>query len=270
MINIGIDAHKKVCVTTIKGDTPEILEQAEFRNRRDAVSSFAERVKRRYGGHTIKAVCESTANYWMVLHDTPEDHGIDTLLAHPAKIKAIAEARLKDDKMDPAIPAGLLRMDMVYESFVPDKYYRGLRSLSWDRIGMTEVGTGQKNRITATMAKYDYGPPAKDKFGKKGLASLRGADIPEIDRMSPDAHPGVIETAARHRDAMERKIASICSDDPRARLLMTMPGISHITAPGILSEIAGIGRFRTDEKLGHTPGSCRRTATAAAPCATAA
>ena len=57
MINIWIDVHKRTCVVTVKGDTPEILEQAEFRSNPGGISSLAERVKRRYGGHAIKAVC---------------------------------------------------------------------------------------------------------------------------------------------------------------------------------------------------------------------
>ena len=70
----------------------------------------------------------------------------------------------------------LLRADMVYESFVPDKHYRDLRSLSKDRIGMAGAGAGQKNRITATMAKYDYRSPTKSKFGKKGPARRAARD----------------------------------------------------------------------------------------------
>jgi transposase len=45
-------------------------------------------------------VCESTGNYWIRLHDTLEDNGIDTVLANPIKTKIIAQAKLKDDKVD--------------------------------------------------------------------------------------------------------------------------------------------------------------------------
>ena len=254
MINIGIDVHKKMCVTTVKDDTSKILEQSEFRNTPDSIRRFAKAVKRKYEGHDIKAVCESTGNYWMMLHDILEDYGIDTLLAHPAKIKAIAEAKLKDDKIDSSILADLLRMDMVYESFVPDKHYRDLRSLSRDRIGMVRVGTAEKNKITATMVKYDYKSPVKNKFGKRGVESLRNANVSEIDKMSVNARLDVIETARRHQELFEGKIASVCNDDPRAKLLMTMPGISHITAIGILSEIVDIRRFSTAEKLAAYAG----------------
>ena len=135
----------------------------------------------------------------MILHYTLEDHGIDTLLAHPAKIKTITHAKLKDDKIDSAILADLLRMDMVYESFMPDKHYRDLRSLFRDRIDMARAGTGEKNKIMATMVKYDYKSLTKNKFGRQGIESLRNADVSKIDRMLLNARLDMIEMAARHQ-----------------------------------------------------------------------
>ncbi len=111
MINISIDVHKKLCVAAVKGDTAELLGREEFHNAPDAIRSFAKRIKRKYAGQTVRAVCEATGNYWMMLHDILEDHCIDTLLAHPAKIKAIAQAKLKDDKIGSSILADLLRME---------------------------------------------------------------------------------------------------------------------------------------------------------------
>ena len=71
MINIGIDVHKKKCHATIKGDTREILEQTVFNNTLQGIRNFAGVVKDRYGG--ARAVCESTANYWIMLHDMLEE-----------------------------------------------------------------------------------------------------------------------------------------------------------------------------------------------------
>lgn len=94
----------------------------------------------------------------------------------------------------------LLRADMVYESFVPDKHYRDLRSLSKDRIGMAGAGAGQKNRITATMAKYDYRSPTKSKFGKKGPARRAARTCRRSAGCRPARTPHD-EAAAGHRDA---------------------------------------------------------------------
>ena len=72
--------------------------------------------------------------------------------------------------------------------------------------------------------------------------------------MAPGAQTGMIETATKHRDAFEREIAATCGDDLRAKLLMAIPGISHVTALGILSEIVDVRRFKTAEKLAAYAG----------------
>ncbi len=69
---------------------------------------FIKHVKKTYG-NDIQAVCESTANYWIRPHDTLEDHGIDTILAHPAKTRIIAQAKLKNNKLDSDVLAGLAK-----------------------------------------------------------------------------------------------------------------------------------------------------------------
>ena len=47
----------------------------------------------------------------------------------------------------------------------------------------------------------------------------------------------------------ETKIATISNEDERTRLVMTIPGISYVTALTIISEIADINGFATAEKL---------------------
>ena len=121
MINMGIDAHKGACVAAVRGAAPEILGQAEFSNDPGGIApSGARGAQVRGAGHQGRARVRGRLPGGAARH--LGDRGIDTLLAHPAKTKAIAEARLKDDKAGPAILADLPRMDMVSESFVPDKH----------------------------------------------------------------------------------------------------------------------------------------------------
>ena len=71
----------------------------------------------------------------------------------------IAYARLKDDKVDSEVISDLLRSDMIYESFVPDFYYRDLRNLTRVRVKFTRKSTEIKNMAYAILAKYDHARP---------------------------------------------------------------------------------------------------------------
>ncbi|HXG74109.1 MAG TPA: IS110 family transposase [Candidatus Nitrosotenuis sp.] len=246
MINIGIDVHKRKCVATLKGATKQILEQTSFDNTTEQITKFANDVQQRYD--SIRAVCESTANYWIRLHDTLEEHGIDTILVHPAKTRIIAQAKLKNDKLDSEVLADLLRSDMIYESFVPEKHYRELRNLVRTRLGLVRTCTTYKNKIHAILAKYEHNPSCNI-FSKKGIIRLRGIDLSEIDRMTMNSYIDGMELLQKQIDTFESQIAAISKDDQRTRLLMTIPGINYVTALTVISEIVDISRFATPEKL---------------------
>lgn len=194
VISIGIDAGKNKCMATLKRDSRNILEQITFHNRTEGIMKLVEHVKN-YGGEAAAvAVVESTGNYWIRIHDMLEENGINTLLANPVETKAIAKARLKDDKIDSNILADLLRTDLVYESFVPDKEYRELRQLVRTRIDLVANRTMFKNKVHAILAKYEFESPVTDLFSIAGIEWLRSIELSWIDRMAMNAYIDTLNT----------------------------------------------------------------------------
>lgn len=182
VIDIGIDVHKKRCVATLKrGDSNDIIEQTAFYNNSTGIDRFIEHIKEFHDD--AMAVCESTGNYWIRLHDTLEENGINTLIANPLKTKIIAQARLKDDKIDSNALADLLRADLVYESFVPDREHREFRQLVRTRLDMVTQRTMCKNKIHAILAKYEHRCPVTKTFSDKGIQWLKEIELSWIDRM---------------------------------------------------------------------------------------
>lgn len=250
MIYIGVDVHKKMCVVTVKDEDNKTILQKDFINSRRGIDGFIEEVKDMFGKRgPITAVCEATGNYWYILHDTLEENGIDTKVAHPAKTKAIAQAKLKNDKVDSAVLADLLRADLVYEAYVPDAYYRNLRTLVRLRIDCVRTGTRCKNRVTAIMAKYDEKPPVLNKYGKKGTEWLKAVKVSDIDRMAIDNYLEQLALLRKQIADLEKEMARICVKDKRIELLMTVPGIGFVIAITIIAEVVDMKRFRDAEKL---------------------
>ena len=60
------------------------------------------------------------------IYDALQKNGIDISLANPLKTKAIAEAKIKTDKIDATILADLARADLVAKCYVPDKNTRAV------------------------------------------------------------------------------------------------------------------------------------------------
>lgn len=252
MIYIGIDVHKKMCVATIKGAGKEILDTVEFSNTENGILRFVDRMKRHE--ERCVAVCESTGNHWIRLHDILEEHGIDTKLVHPEKTKAIAWARLKNDKVDSEVLTDLLRLDMIYESYVPDKTYRDLRELTRSRLKIVHERTKTKNKVRAILVKYGHRPPTTNIFSNRSLKWLEEIDVSRTDRKILDMYVESAKLHTIHIQSLEEDIAASCSNNRNARLLMTIPGISHITALTIIAEVVDVKRFSNAEKLVSAAG----------------
>ena len=248
MISIGIDVHKKKCTATLKRDSKRIVEQTSFCNNSYGINEFIQHIKGCYKEDAI-AVCESTGNYWIRLHDTLEDNGINTLPANSLKTKIIAQAKLKDDKIDSNVLVDLLRADLVYESFVPDKEYRELRQLVRTRLDLVTESTVLKNKVHALLAKYEYQCPVSHIFSNKGTEWLKTIDLSWIDRMAVDAYLDALVAIQKQIAIFTAKIAFVSKEDQRVKLLMTIPGIDYFTALTIVSEIVDIKRFSTPWKL---------------------
>lgn len=91
-------------------------------------------------------------------------------LAHPFRCKAIASARLKNDKVDARTLAHLLRTDLLPEAWIAPPEIRDLRTLLRHRTRLVRLSTSLKTRIHAVLADRGsasrtacgHGPAARD------------------------------------------------------------------------------------------------------------
>ena len=226
MYYIGIDVHKKKCVTTIKGDAKKVLKRTSFDNDITGINGFTGML-RSDGYLPATAVCESTGNYWIVLHDTLEAAGINTLLAHPYHLKIITQTAYKNDKADSEKLAELCRLDMIPESFVVNAAQRDMRELTRSRLGLVGDTVAPRNRIHAIVARYPYKRPRGGLFTGDGLEWLQSLSLSETDRLGvghPPSQAGLPAWADRQvrkedsRDRPGRPAGAAHHDHPRDRL----------------------------------------------------
>ena len=100
---IGLDVHKKYSYAAVVDGLGEIKEEVRIENTKQALEKFASK----YQG--AKAVIEATSNYRFIYN---LENYMDVKLAHPYKTRVIAEARIKNDRLDAKMLAHLLIADI--------------------------------------------------------------------------------------------------------------------------------------------------------------
>ncbi|MDR7518480.1 MAG: transposase [Armatimonadota bacterium] len=106
----------------------------------------------------------------------------EVVLAHPAKVRAIAEARIKTDTIDSETLAHLLRADLLPAAYAPSKEIRATKRVLRQRLFFVRVRTMLKNRIRALLSQHAIVlPEVSDVYGKAGLRWLHALELPDPD-----------------------------------------------------------------------------------------
>jgi hypothetical protein len=109
----GVDAHRTAAHITIMDGTGKVLMRKRVSSSRDGLRSIFANYN-----EPIKAVVEATYN-WGPMYDWLDEVADEVILAHPTKVRAIAEARIKSDTIDSETLAHLLRADLIPAAYAP-------------------------------------------------------------------------------------------------------------------------------------------------------
>lgn len=242
---LGIDYHKKFSYGTLMDEKGKIIKQGMIANSSEGVKVFID-------GHTeqASAVMEATRN-WTLMYDWLDEVVDEVKLAHPLKVKAIAEAKIKTDKIDSTTLAHLLRCDLLPEAYVPTKPARDARQVLRQRMFFVRVQTMLKNRIRGIIDKHpEVGEsPREELFGKTGMEWLKEITLPDVDRKIVDGDLRLLEAVKERIKESDRLVEGLAGKDERVRYLLSIPGIGAFFAVLLCYEIDNINRFRTDKKL---------------------
>src|SRR6266508_2575313 len=151
-------------------------------------------------------------------------------------------ARLKNDKVDAATLAQLLRADLLPEAWIAPQATRDLRALLRHRAALVRLSTSLKNRVHAVLADRGISED-RGLWTGPGRAWLAGLVLPPIPRAIIEDCCGLLDALATPIARLEREIATLAKPDPRVQALMTLPGVGKLTAMTLVAEIGDIGRF---------------------------
>jgi len=246
-VYVGIDVHRK------RSQVAVVAEDGKVQLNKNTVNG-TEPILRLIGDLPAGTpVAFEAAFGWGWLLRLLEDYGFDPHLVHPLQCKAIASARLKNDKVDAATLAQLLRADLLPEAWIAPAEVRQLRALLRHRASLVRLGTQQRNRIHAVVADFGYDRSGSYLSGP-GRGWLAGLDLPAVSREIVADCLAVIDGLAPVIDRIDGELRLHAKADPRVKTLTTLPGVGQFTALVMLAEIGDITRFPSARKLASWAG----------------
>ena len=249
MLYVGVDAHSKTSWITVMDEKGKIV-------KREQINSCRQDIRRSLGRYRqpVKAVVEASRS-WGPIYDWLDEVADDVILAHPGKVRAIAEARIKTDKIDSETLAHLLRTDLIPQAYAPSKDIRAIKRVLRQRLFFVRVRTMLKNRIKALLVQHSVETPqVSDLYGKKGLQWLKALQLPAPDDHLLHEDLSLLLVLNERIAATERLISDLSAGDDAVDWLSSLPGIGKFLSVLIRYEVDTIERFSSAKKFASYTG----------------
>lgn len=255
MLYVGIDLHKKTIVLCVLNQERKVVERARFS------CSEVDRIRAYFAKlGPFQAVMEATASYewlWQLL----EPLAARLVLAHPKKLRIIAESTQKSDKIDSQVLAVFLALDMMPESYRPTERQRMHRTLVRQRMYLRKRTTSVKNKMRRILS--DYNADRRDLFSAEGLLYLKEMKLSLADRFVIDQLLVEWEHHEEQMKAMDKELKAFAKKAPQREaearaVLGSITGVGPVTVDIVVSEVGDITRFKSNKKVtaysGLAPG----------------
>jgi len=206
--------------------------------------------------HTLRCddhlVLEATSNTYAVVQVLRQHVG-RIVVSNPVQTRAIADAKIKTDKIDAEVLVRLLAGGWLPEVWVPDAETQALRQRVAHRVRLVRHHIRLKNRIHGVLIRNLVpGCPRSDLFGQAGQKWLLEQAVPQLPAHEQEivvATLRQVEGVRAELGELGQTLASLALASPAVGRLITIPGIDAITALTVVAIIGDIHRFRSPTKL---------------------
>ncbi|MGA2095444.1 MAG: IS110 family transposase [Candidatus Acidiferrum sp.] len=211
---------------------------------REALAAFAERQLARED----RLAMEATTNTWAVA-GVLRPFVKEIVIGNPLKVRAIAEAKIKTDKVDSRVLAELLRCEYLPMVWQPDQETQRLRRLTHRRAALVSDRTRLKNRLHSILHHTLVPLPDCDLFSKRGIAWLRQVPLAQEEALARESDLRLLELTELEIAQLDDLLVREAWQDEKVRLVMSIPGVDYTVAQTCLAAIGDIARFPNAKKL---------------------
>ncbi len=243
---IGMDLHKNTSTFCVKTYDGNVVASRKINTDKNDVTRFINSIKTK--SDDISLVLEPVSQ-WYYYADLLEGLGAEVHLAHPMRVKAIASARIKTDKIDAAVLADLLRSNLLPEAYFSPVHVRAWKEQCRFRASLIHLRTQIKNKIHAILFKHSLKHNFSDLFGKGGRNWMVALSLKKPFQNNLKKYLLLIDQLTAMIKLSETDIEDTVKNHKQANLLVSIPGISYCSALTIMGEIGDINRFRSSKHL---------------------
>ena len=240
---VALDVHRDFCEVAIAEDGGVRL-AGRVKTAPAALELFAQSL-----AVDDEVVLEATGNA-LAIARIIEPHVARVLLAHPKAVKGLTQAGPKTDKIDACALAKLLAGGFVPEVWAVDEPTRVLRRRIARRAQLVRQRTREKNQVHAILIRnLRERAPSSDLFGVAGRRWLASQELPADEQEMVEACLRQIDFLNEEIERIDKALAELALSSPAMRRLMTLPGISFVTAAALMAAIGDVSRFPTAAQL---------------------
>ena len=240
---IGLDVHREFAQVAI-WERGAVHQAGRIDTRPEELRAFAESL-----GPDDEVALEATGNTYAIA-SLLERYAARVVVSNPRKTRAIAEAKVKTDKVDAEILAQLLAADYLPPVWLPDEDTHALRRQVARRAHLVRQRTRCKNQIQAILHRNLVSRcPAADLFGQKGRAWLEEQDLPRDERSAVAALLRQLGFLGEELRLVDGELARVALGRDEVRRLMTIPGVDATVALSIVAAVGDFSRFSSPGRL---------------------
>lgn len=245
MVYIGCDQHKQFCQLAVLNESGTLMEEKKFyHSDRQVLHDYFASLP----AGSQMAIEASGFESWLA--DFAQELGIQVHLSHPLKTRAIAEAKIKTDKVDARTLAKLLQTDFLPPAYLAPSEIRRRRYFLRFRLCLNRYRSSVKNRVHSLLHHLGiHAPEVSDLFGVRGRQFLDSLELDEGYREALHGYLALLDMTEDRINCLKKRLAAYVKESPDAQLLQTIPGVGVLLSQVILAEIGDIARFRSAGNL---------------------
>lgn len=172
------------------------------------------------------------------------------VISNPMKTRAIAEAKVKTDKVDAKILAQLLAADYLPAVWMADEATQALRRQVARRAHIVRQRTRLKNQVQSILHRNLVPkPPVADLFGIKGRCWLANQPLPPDEELAVQALLRQLDFHGQELRIIDASLGRIGMERDEVKRLMTIPGVDATVALSIVAAVGEFHRFARPEQL---------------------